>query len=37
MELLGDMGLVEAGFGPLEDSVSVQDRCTDWDEHTIGS
>jgi hypothetical protein len=28
MELLGDMGQVEARFGPFEDGViSAQDRC----------
>jgi hypothetical protein len=38
MELLGDMGLVEACFGSFEDNVNLgQDRCTDWDKYTIGS
>jgi hypothetical protein len=38
MELLGDVRQVEAHFSPFGDYVNLaQDRCTDWDEHTIGS
>jgi hypothetical protein len=38
MELIGDLGQVEACFGPLETVlISVQDRCIVWDERTIGS
>jgi hypothetical protein len=36
MELLGDVGQVEACFGMFGDSVNLaQDRCIVWDEHTI--
>jgi hypothetical protein len=38
MELLGDVGQVEAHSFHLEIVLMlVQNRCTDWDEHTIGS
>jgi hypothetical protein len=38
MELLGETGQVEARFSLFGDCVNLaQDRCTDWDEHTIGS
>jgi hypothetical protein len=37
MEQLGDVGQMEACFGSLEIVlVSAQDRCMDWDKHTIG-
>ena len=37
MEHLGDVGLVEACFGPFGDSASlVVDRCTVCAERTIG-
>ena len=38
MEVLGDMGYVEARFGPFGDSVILmQDRCTVCAKRTIGS
>jgi hypothetical protein len=38
MEHVGDVGLVESSFGPLETVlVSVQDSCTVCTKHTIGS
>jgi hypothetical protein len=38
MELLGETGQVEARFSLFGDCVNLaQDRCTDWDEHTIDS
>ena len=38
MELIGDVGLVESHFGPLETQlVLVQDRCTVCTTRTIGS
>jgi hypothetical protein len=38
MELLGDVGQVEARSFRLEIVlILVQNGCTDWDEHTIGS
>jgi hypothetical protein len=38
MELLGDLGQVEARFCPFGDSLNPrQDWCIDWDRHAIGS
>jgi hypothetical protein len=38
MKLLGDVSQVEACSFRLEIVlILVQNRCTDWDEHTIGS
>jgi hypothetical protein len=38
MELLGDVGEVEARSFHLERVlILVQNRCMNWDEHTIGS
>ena len=38
MQPLGDMGHVESRFGLFGDGVSVvQDRCTVYTKHTIGS
>jgi hypothetical protein len=38
MELLGDVGQVEARLGLLEIVlISVQDRCTVCNEHTMGT
>ena len=38
MVVLGDMGLVEAHFGPFGDSaILTQDSCMVCTEHTIGS
>jgi hypothetical protein len=36
MDLLGDVGQIEGRFGPFGYSVnSAQDRCSDWEEHTM--
>jgi hypothetical protein len=36
MDLLGDLGQLEASFGPFGYSVNLAlDRCLDWDEHTM--
>jgi hypothetical protein len=37
MDILGDVGQMEAHFGPLEVVlINSQDRCTVCDEHAIG-
>jgi hypothetical protein len=38
MDILGDVGQMEARFGPLEIVlINSQDRCMVCDEHAIGS
>jgi hypothetical protein len=36
MDLLGDLGQMEARFGPFGNCVNLAlDRCLDWDEHAM--